>query len=63
MTVTPYCDWPCSCLAASLRVVAWLAVRGVAGTLPFQADTSEEDAEAAAMDALAKEAKAFRRDR
>jgi hypothetical protein len=41
----------------------WLAVRGVAGELPFQADTTEEDAEAAAMDALAKEAKAFRRDR
>jgi len=49
-----------------LSVIApplWLAVRGVAGELPFQADTSEEDAEAAAMEALAKEAKAFRRDR
>ena len=42
---------------------AWLAVRGVAGQLPFQADTAEEDREAAAMDALAKEAKAFQRDR
>jgi hypothetical protein len=41
----------------------WLAVRGVAGELPFQADTAEEDVEAAVMDALAKEAKAFRRDR
>jgi hypothetical protein len=49
-----------------LSVIApplWLAVRGVAGELPFQADTTEEDAEAAAMEALANEAKAFRRDR
>jgi hypothetical protein len=49
-----------------LSVIApplWLAVRGVAGRLPFVADTAEEDAEAAAMKALAKEAKTFRRDR
>ncbi len=49
-----------------LAVIApplWLAVRGVAGELAFVADTSEEDAEAAAMDALAKEAAAFRKSR
>lgn len=49
-----------------LAVIApplWLAARGVAGELPFVADTSEEDAETAAMDALAKEAAAFRRSR
>lgn len=49
-----------------LAVIAppfWLAVRGVAGELPFVADTAEEDAEQAAMDALAKEAAAFRKNR
>ena len=49
-----------------LAVIApplWLAVRGVAGQLPFVADTADEDAEAAAMDALAKEAAAFRKNR
>ncbi len=46
-----------------LSAPLWLALRGVAGELPFKADTSEEDAEDAAMAALAKEAKAFRRDR
>lgn len=37
----------------------WLAIRGVAGTLPFMADTSEEDM----ASSLAREAARFRRDR
>jgi hypothetical protein len=41
----------------------WLAVRGVAGELPFLADTSEEDEGAAMLADLAKDVKAFRRDR
>jgi hypothetical protein len=37
----------------------WLAIRGVAGALPFVADTSEDDLAAS----LAREAARFRRDR
>lgn len=37
----------------------WLAIRGVAGTLPFQPDASEDDMSAS----LAREAARFRRDR
>lgn len=39
--------------------VLWLAIRGVAGELPFQADEAPEDAAAS----LAKEAKAFQRNK
>jgi hypothetical protein len=49
-----------------LAVIAspmWLALRGVAGDLPFQADTSEEDADAAMLAGLAKDASAFRKNR
>jgi hypothetical protein len=38
----------------------WLAVRGVAGSLPF---APEQDEEAAQLDALARDAARFRRDR
>ena len=49
-----------------LAVIAppmWLALRGVAGALPFQADTSDEDADAAMLAGLAKDAKAFRKNK
>jgi len=49
-----------------LAVIAppmWLALRGVAGALPFQADTSEEDEAAALMAGLAKDASTFRKNR
>lgn len=39
----------------------WLAVRGVAGELPFVADTAVEDDEAAMLARLAKDASAFRK--
>lgn len=39
----------------------WLAVRGVAGELPFVADTVEEDDEAAMLAKLAGDASAFRK--
>jgi hypothetical protein len=38
----------------------WLAIRGVAGSLPF---APEEDEEAAQLEALARDAARFRRDR
>ena len=41
----------------------WLALRGVAGALPFQADTADEDVDAAMLAGLAKDAKAFRKNR
>ena len=48
---------------AVIAAPAWLAVRGVAGALPFQADTTEEDEGAAILADLAKDAAAFRRNR
>jgi hypothetical protein len=41
----------------------WLAARGVAGSLPFEADTSEEDAQEAQLKRMAKEAAAFRKNK
>jgi hypothetical protein len=41
----------------------WLAVRGVAGTLPFHADTTEEKAEDRMMSSLAADAARFRKNR
>ncbi len=41
----------------------WLALRGVAGELPFHAEDKEQDAEDAMMSSLAAEAAKFRRDR
>ena len=48
---------------AVIAAPAWLAVRGVAGALPFQADTAEEDEGAAILADLAKDAAAFRRNK
>jgi hypothetical protein len=41
----------------------WLAARGVAGTVAFQADTSEEDAQEAQLERLARDAAAFRKNK
>lgn len=41
----------------------WLALRGVAGELPFVADTAEEDDEAAMLARLSKDATAFRKNK
>ena len=48
---------------AVIAAPAWLAVRSVAGALPFQADTAEEDAGAAMLADLAKDAAAFRKNK
>ena len=41
----------------------WLAIRGVAGSLPFHADTSEDQAEGKMMSSLAADAARFRKNR
>ena len=41
----------------------WLAVRGVAGTLPFHADTAEDQAQDRMMSSLAADAARFRKNR
>jgi hypothetical protein len=41
----------------------WLAVRGVAGALPFHADIAEEQAEGRMMSSLAADAARFRKNR
>lgn len=50
-------------MLAVLSAPLWLAVRGVAGALPFVADTAEDDAADAIMAGLTRDAAAFRRDR
>jgi hypothetical protein len=50
-------------MLAVLSPPFWLAVRGVAGALPFQADTREDDESAALQAGLAADVKAFRRNR
>lgn len=46
-----------------LAAPLWLAVRGVAGSLPFKADTQEEDDQDAQLAKMAKEASAFRKNK
>lgn len=46
-----------------LAAPLWLAARGVAGSLPFVADTKEEDDQDAQMARMAKEAAAFRKNK
>ena len=62
-------DWDVTAKGRPLRMLEhlagpfWLAVRGVAGSLPFEADTQEEDDQDDQMARMAKEAAAFRKNK